>query len=162
MVNLLTVGLVLMVLSLYSVLLDLLSVPTLRSYDLIGVLGAGKPVVTANKELVASRGPELIAAAERSGVPFLFEAAVGGGIPIIRPLSETLAGEPVERVLGIVEDLDGVGAIGEPLPRVDQVQQGLGGLVAAIPKRPLQQPASLSRNLLFPSGPGLSCDNVRQ
>ena len=68
----------------------------------LAALEAGKPVVTANKELVASRGPELIGAAERSGVPFLFEAAVGGGIPIIRPLSETLAGEPVERVLGIV------------------------------------------------------------
>jgi len=68
----------------------------------LAALEAGKPVVTANKELVASRGPELIAAAERTGVPFLFEAAVGGGIPIIRPLSETLAGEPIERVLGIV------------------------------------------------------------
>ena len=68
----------------------------------LAALEAGKPVVTANKELVASRGPELNAAAEQSGVPFLFEAAVGGGIPIIRPLSETLAGEPVERVLGIV------------------------------------------------------------
>jgi homoserine dehydrogenase len=68
----------------------------------LAALEIGKPVVTANKELVASRGPELIAAAERTGVPFLFEAAVGGGIPIIRPLSETLAGEPIERVLGIV------------------------------------------------------------
>ncbi len=68
----------------------------------LAALEAGKPVVTANKELVASRGPELIAAAERTGVAFLFEAAVGGGIPIIRPLSETLAGEPIERVLGIV------------------------------------------------------------
>jgi len=68
----------------------------------LAALEAGKPVVTANKELVASRGPELIAAAERSGVPLLFEAAVGGGIPIIRPLSETLAGEPIDRVLGIV------------------------------------------------------------
>ena len=68
----------------------------------LAALAAGKPVVTANKELVASRGPELIAAAERSGVPLLFEAAVGGGIPIIRPLSETLAGEPIDRVLGIV------------------------------------------------------------
>lgn len=65
-------------------------------------LRTGKPVVTANKELIAARGPELIAAAEVSGVPLLFEAAVGGGIPIIRPLAETLAGEPVERVLGIV------------------------------------------------------------
>jgi homoserine dehydrogenase len=56
----------------------------------LAALEAGKP------------GPELIAAAERSGVPFLFEAAVGGGIPIIRPLSETLAGEKIDRVLGIV------------------------------------------------------------
>ena len=68
----------------------------------LAALQAGKPVVTANKELVAARGPELFAAAERSGVPLLFEAAVGGGIPIIRPLSESLAGEAVQRVLGIV------------------------------------------------------------
>lgn len=68
----------------------------------LAALQAGKPVVTANKELIAARGPELIAAAEHSGVPLLFEAAVGGGIPIIRPLSETLAGETIHRVLGIV------------------------------------------------------------
>lgn len=68
----------------------------------LAALEAGKPVVTANKELIAARGAELIGAAERSGVPLLFEAAVGGGIPIIRPLSETLAGESVERVMGIV------------------------------------------------------------
>ncbi len=65
-------------------------------------LDAGKPVVTANKELIAARGSDLIAAAERSGVALLFEAAVGGGIPIIRPLSETLAGERITRVMGIV------------------------------------------------------------
>ena len=68
----------------------------------LAALDGGKPVVTANKELIAARGPELIAAAGRSGVPLLFEAAVGGGIPIIRPLSETLAGEQIERVAGIV------------------------------------------------------------
>jgi len=68
----------------------------------LAALEAGKPVISANKELVAVRGPELIAAAERSGVPFLFEAAVGGAIPIIRPLSETLAGEKIDRVLGVV------------------------------------------------------------
>jgi homoserine dehydrogenase len=65
-------------------------------------LEAGKPVVTANKELIAVRGYDLIAAAEKSGVALLFEAAVGGGIPIIRPLSETLAGERITRVMGIV------------------------------------------------------------
>ena len=68
----------------------------------LAALRAGKPVVTANKELIAARGPELIRAAEEAAVPLLFEAAVGGGIPIIRPLSETLAGEPVTRVMGIV------------------------------------------------------------
>ena len=68
----------------------------------LAALEAGKPVVTANKELIATRGEELIRAAERHGVPLLFEAAVGGGIPIIRPLSETLAGEPISRVMGIV------------------------------------------------------------
>ncbi|MDH3260376.1 MAG: homoserine dehydrogenase [Acidimicrobiia bacterium] len=65
-------------------------------------LQAGKPVVTANKELVAARGAELIQRAEEKGVSLLFEAAVGGGIPIIRPLSESLAGERITRVLGIV------------------------------------------------------------
>ncbi|MCB2222552.1 MAG: homoserine dehydrogenase [Actinobacteria bacterium] len=68
----------------------------------MGALRAGKPVVTANKELVAARGPELFDAAAASGVSLLFEAAVGGGIPIIRPLWETLAGEQVRRILGIV------------------------------------------------------------
>ncbi len=68
----------------------------------LSALESGKPVVTANKELIAARGDELIAAAEKSGVALLFEAAVGGGIPIIRPLSETLAGERVTRVMGIV------------------------------------------------------------
>ena len=69
---------------------------------ILAALRAGKPVVTANKELIAARGPELIDAAEAAGVPLLFEAAVGGGIPIIRPLSETLAGEPITRIMGIV------------------------------------------------------------
>jgi len=65
-------------------------------------LKAGKPVVTGNKELVAARGLELIEAAADSGVSLLFEAAVGGGIPIIRPLSASLAGERITSVLGIV------------------------------------------------------------
>ena len=71
--------------------------------DLVAAaLQAGKPVVTANKALIAARGEELLTLAESAGVPLLFEAAVGGGIPIIRPLSETLAGEQIDRVLGIV------------------------------------------------------------
>ena len=65
-------------------------------------LRSGKAVVTANKALVAARGSELLAAAEEAGVSLLFEAAVGGGIPIIRPLSESLAGEKITSLLGIV------------------------------------------------------------
>ncbi len=65
-------------------------------------LQAGKAVVTANKELVAARGLDLISLAESRGVALLYEAAVGGGIPIIRPLSQSLAGERLTRVLGIV------------------------------------------------------------
>jgi homoserine dehydrogenase len=73
------------------------------AFDLVhAALERGKPVVTANKELIAARGPELLDAAARSGVALLFEAAVGGAIPIIRPLTETLAGERIERVMGIV------------------------------------------------------------
>jgi homoserine dehydrogenase len=65
-------------------------------------LEAGKPVITANKELLANVGAELFAAAERSGVDLLFEAAVAGGIPLIRALRESLAGERITRVMGIV------------------------------------------------------------
>ncbi len=65
-------------------------------------LSAGKPVVTANKELLANHGAELYALAAANGVDLLFEAAVAGAIPIVRPLRESLAGEPVQRVMGIV------------------------------------------------------------
>lgn len=65
-------------------------------------LDAGKPVVTANKQLVALRGPALFDRAATNGVSILFEAAVGGGIPIIRPLSESLAGERLSSVMGII------------------------------------------------------------
>ena len=65
-------------------------------------LQAGKPVVTGNKELLANVGAELFAIADSKGVDLLFEAAVAGGIPLIRPLRESLRGEPVTRVIGIV------------------------------------------------------------
>ncbi len=65
-------------------------------------LESGKPVVTANKELVANMGAELFEAAAKAGVDLLFEASVGGGIPLIRPLRESLAGERITRVMGIV------------------------------------------------------------
>jgi homoserine dehydrogenase len=65
-------------------------------------LTAGKPVVTANKELLANVGVELFEVAEQAGVDLLFEAAVAGGIPIVRALRESLRGEPITRVIGIV------------------------------------------------------------
>jgi homoserine dehydrogenase len=69
---------------------------------ILDALKAGKPVVSANKELIANVGPELFEAAAATGVDLLFEAAVGGGIPLIRPLRESLAGERIRRVTGIV------------------------------------------------------------
>jgi homoserine dehydrogenase len=65
-------------------------------------LASGRPVVTANKELIAAYGAPLADAALASGVDLLYEAAVGGAIPIIRPLRESLAGERIGRVVGIV------------------------------------------------------------
>jgi homoserine dehydrogenase len=61
-----------------------------------------KPVVTANKELLATRGRELFDASDEKGLDLYFEAAVGGGIPLIRPLKESLTGERLRRILGIV------------------------------------------------------------
>ena len=69
---------------------------------ILDALKAGKPVVSANKELLARSGADLFAAAEAAGVDLLFEAAVAGGVPIVRPLRESLLGEPVRRILGIV------------------------------------------------------------
>ncbi|MET1000356.1 MAG: homoserine dehydrogenase [Acidimicrobiia bacterium] len=69
---------------------------------LLSALKAGKPVVTANKELLANFGEELFEAAQTSGVDVLFEASVAGGIPLMRPLRESLAGERIRRVMGIV------------------------------------------------------------
>lgn len=62
----------------------------------------GKPVITGNKELLAAHGPELYAVAAEHGVDLLFEAAVAGGIPLIRPLRESLVGEDISRVMGII------------------------------------------------------------
>jgi homoserine dehydrogenase len=65
-------------------------------------LATKKPVVTGNKELLANIGAELFTAAHEAGVDLLFEAAVAGGIPLIRPLRESLVGEHITRVMGIV------------------------------------------------------------
>ena len=65
-------------------------------------LSAGKSVVTSNKELVAERGLELTALARKMGVNFMFEASVGGGIPILRPISQCLAANEISAVYGIL------------------------------------------------------------
>jgi homoserine dehydrogenase len=69
---------------------------------LLTALRAGKSVVTANKALLAEHGPELYAAADASGADIYFEAAVAGAIPLLRPLRESLAGDRITRVMGIV------------------------------------------------------------
>ena len=65
-------------------------------------LEAGKSVVTSNKELVATHGYELTQLAKEKGVCYLFEASVGGGIPIIRPLSQCLAANEILEIYGIL------------------------------------------------------------
>src|SRR5439155_25746834 len=69
---------------------------------LVEALIPGKPVVTANKELLAQEGADLFAAAERGGADLLYEASVCGGIPIIRSMREGLAGDRIVRFMGIV------------------------------------------------------------
>ncbi|MCI8474581.1 MAG: homoserine dehydrogenase [Oscillospiraceae bacterium] len=65
-------------------------------------LAAGKSVVTSNKELVAKHGFELMELAQKNGVSYLYEASVGGGIPIIRPLKQCLAANEITEVCGIL------------------------------------------------------------
>jgi homoserine dehydrogenase len=69
---------------------------------ILGAIEEHKHVVTANKELLSTTGRQVFEAAERKGVDVLFEASVAGGIPIIRPMKESLAGDRVRRVMGIV------------------------------------------------------------
>ncbi|MFN9621302.1 MAG: homoserine dehydrogenase [Cyanobacteriota bacterium] len=69
---------------------------------ILRAIDAGKPVVTANKAVIARHGEEIAAAATRRGVYVLIEAAVGGGIPIIEPLKQSLGGNRIQRVSGII------------------------------------------------------------
>ncbi len=69
---------------------------------ILEALHAGKHVVTANKDLLAAYGKELLDAVEEKHCDLLFEAAVAGGIPIIRPLKQCLAGNEIDEVIGIV------------------------------------------------------------
>ena len=69
---------------------------------ILAAIAAGKPVVTANKAVIARYGEEIAAAAAERGVYVLIEAAVGGGIPIIEPLKQSLGGNRIQRVSGII------------------------------------------------------------
>jgi homoserine dehydrogenase len=94
-------------------------------------LGAGKPVVTANKHVVAHHGPELEGIARRAETPFRFEAAVAGGIPVLSPLAQDLAGNDITRVRGIVNGttnhiLTAMAHEGRPYDDVLEDAQALG------------------------------------
>ncbi|PJJ61604.1 homoserine dehydrogenase [Compostimonas suwonensis] len=96
-----------------------------RSY-LLQAINSGADVVTANKALLATHGPELFAAAEQVGAQLYYEAAVGGAIPIIRPLRDSLAGDRVNRILGIVN-----GTTNYILDRMDTEGDDLESALAA-------------------------------
>ncbi|MBN2025734.1 MAG: homoserine dehydrogenase [Actinobacteria bacterium] len=69
---------------------------------ILEALAAGKHVVSANKELMSTHGGEILRAAEEAGADIAFEASVGGGIPILLPLKQSLAGNAIDKILGIV------------------------------------------------------------
>ena len=69
---------------------------------ILAAMAAGSSIVTANKALLAEDGATLHAAAEKHGVDLYYEASVAGAIPLLRPLRESLAGDKVRRILGIV------------------------------------------------------------
>ena len=70
---------------------------------------AGKSVVTSNKELVATHGYELLQLARERNLNYLFEASVGGGIPIIRPISQCLAANEIDELYGILNGTTKIG-----------------------------------------------------
>ena len=86
----------------------------------LAALNSGADVITANKAMLATHGPELFDAAAQVGAQLYYEAAVAGAIPIIRPLRDSLAGDRVTRILGIVNGttnfiLDRMDTVGESL-----------------------------------------------
>src|SRR6478609_4069774 len=98
---------------------------------ILRALETGASVVTANKALLAEDGSTLFAAAEKAQRDLYFEAAVAGAIPILRPLRESLAGDRVRRVLGIVNGttnfiLDKMDTYGSGFAEVLEEAQALG------------------------------------
>ncbi|MEO6199796.1 MAG: homoserine dehydrogenase [Cryobacterium sp.] len=101
-----------------------------RSLILMAI-NSGADVVTANKALLAAHGPELFAAADHVGAQLNYEAAVAGAIPIVRPLRDSLAGDQVKRILGIVNGttnfiLDRMDVAGDTLEEALAVATELG------------------------------------
>ena len=92
---------------------------------ILEALEQGKPVVTANKELLSTLGRELFDAARERRMDLLYEASVGGGIPLIRPLKQGLAGERIVRLMGIVN-----GTTNYVLTRMDEDGLSLAEAVA--------------------------------
>lgn len=102
---------------------------------ILQAIEGGADVVTANKALLAEHGPELFEAAERVGAQLTYEAAVAGAIPILRPLRESLAGDHITRVLGIVNGstnyiLDRMDRFGDSAEDAMRVAAELGFLEA--------------------------------
>ncbi len=85
-----------------DVVVELMGGTTLAKEVVLAALAAGKPVVTANKALLSAHGEELFAAATKHGVNLYYEASVAGGIPVIKVLRESLIGNRVTRLYGIV------------------------------------------------------------
>jgi len=96
-----------------------------RSYILLAI-NSGADVVTANKALIAEHGAELFAAADQVGAQLNYEAAVAGAIPILRPLRESLAGDRIVRILGIVN-----GTTNYILDRMDEAGDSLEEALAS-------------------------------
>ena len=88
---------------------------------ILSALRRGRGVVTANKALLAEDGATLYDAADRGGADLYYEASVAGAIPLLRPLRESLAGDNVSRVIGIVN-----GTTNYVLTRMDEVGMGFG------------------------------------
>ena len=98
---------------------------------ILQALRRGKGVVSANKDLIASHGREIFDTAEEHGVDFYFEASVGGGIPLVFPLKQSLAGNRIKEVIGILNGttnyiLTKMSREGQPYEKVLQEAQALG------------------------------------
>jgi len=92
---------------------------------ILTAIAHGKSVVTANKALLATHGPDLYSAADARGVDLYYEAAVAGAIPILRPLRESLVGDHVKRIMGIVN-----GTTNYILTKMDEEGRAFGEVLA--------------------------------